>query len=614
MSLQSLITNPTSYNPATGKLTILSIPGDDVESVNNPPSSIGVQLVDNTDPHNPIIRSLLNGPDITIYPPDVNGDVEIAYTGLPPNSVMNNLGTGEPVLTTITTGTLPVNSPREFKTLIPGTNIDITSDANEITISSTGSAAITMNNLLPGPTPEYGNVLTNPGTASSFDFKAIRGHVGINLADTDPNYIELQLTGMQPTILGGVWGNQNDDSIVIGYNNNAAIGLNTNSNVIGSTVGSIGVQDTNIIVTDTNFTTTTGTFTNSNIILSGGGSEIQNATNSNIMALALVAPTTDINNSIYIGDMNNTDAADKSICINSDLYGNNITMASESVYMGTGQNTINLSAGECHFDFKCPAWYYHDLGTGNSSSLLHYDPVTQVITHGSVSSGTTSQMLYYDSGTKAVTYGNLPAAAITMANPGAGVAIDVLMNPGTGSSFNFKSILASGGLDINTSGGNKVSIATMNVNYSTSVTPTSNIVLANNSTTTLTGWAVGVLQNMYNIGGLFNVVTGVYTTAPLANPFRIAYNLTFAYSDSNAAVTPVVITVQLYNQTDAIVQRQMKFRIDHTDTVSYTFSGITNLNNASKQYVFRIINPSLAGTQTVYNSAEFTNLMIDRLL
>lgn len=99
----------------------------------------------------------------------------------------NNLGAGEHILSD------PGTDERfNFKTLIAGNNITLTSDANTITISNSSDIdVITQTNLGVGAA-----VLSNPGTDSSFAFKTLKAGPNI-LLNTTPNDITIvnQLTG-----------------------------------------------------------------------------------------------------------------------------------------------------------------------------------------------------------------------------------------------------------------------------------------------------------------------------------------------------------------------------------------------------------------------------------
>ena len=76
-------------------------------------------------------KSLIAGTNVTI----TNGTDDITINATTPNTSMSNLGAGEGVLST--TGTLPVTTARNFKTLLAGTNVTFSSDANTITINAT---------------------------------------------------------------------------------------------------------------------------------------------------------------------------------------------------------------------------------------------------------------------------------------------------------------------------------------------------------------------------------------------------------------------------------------------------------------------------------------------
>jgi len=505
---------------------------------------------------------------------------------------LENSGAGTQILSNA--GIYPGSVQRNFKTLIAGTDITITDSGTEITINSTGGGGgVTLSNLIPAPTPGTENLLDNPGTGTGpFNFKALVSGAGIDVT-SGPTDVTITNSAMQPTQVGGAYGNQNQDSIVLGYNNLAIIGTNQNSNVIGSDLPALTPQDSNILSTFGNLQLSgSSVYTNSNILVSDNGSEIQNATSSNIIAQNVNSPTTDLDNCLYIGDLANVSTATNSICINTNIGGSAIQMANNSAYIGTGQNAIVLAANSCHLDLNAANLYYHNLGTATASNVL-----------------------YYNTATSQITYGTAPSSSITVANPGAsGSTFEVLMNAGSGSGpFNFRSILPSGGLDVFISGGNKISLSTFPVSYSTNVTLSANQVLVNNSTTNIGSWSTGGMQNLYNTS-VFTLLTGVWLTAAITNPYRIQFNFTFAYQDSNALATPITLIVQLYNSTDAVIQRQKKIYINHDQLQTYIFDGTCNLNNANKAYVFRIVNPSLAGTQTLYGATEYTNLSINKIL
>ena len=787
--LIELIENPTEYVKATGRVRILSIPADDVETVDNIGIGTGV-LVDNTDVHNPKIRTLINGSDITIQ--TIGNEVEINYTGVPPNSVMNNIGTGEPILTVASEGTKAVNFPREFRTLTAGSNITLTPTADEIEISSfanvttayassfrleidpssnpdpgtggllipanptvnaqfsipwvsssvaglcsaynqneinpisglpdfdfsncdaagggvikfnndgkfrfsfncyvlgqddnptdtkiiqilkngdlifpapaasafasqlgctsstvpfkiypfcgsgnvqinagdeiivacilnnfsddnimtlcnnfscerldapitgligpqgppgavnevvndpsvgnyelvenpgappggtivmkklkaganititdnttdleissSGGGSVTLANLVPAPPFGGANILDNPGTGSGpFNFKELVESAGINIT-SGPTDITISVSPMEPLQLGGAYGNMTDTENMIGYSNQAVTGTSQESNVIGSYLPiALTTLHTNIMASYPCMGTSSDSYSDSNIIVSGNNSQVKNSTNTNILASSLAAGSTSMNSCVYIGDMGTTVPSDKSMCINSNLYGNNITMNTESVYFGTGQNAINLSSGECHFDFRCPAWYYHDLQGAPSG---------------------TGHLLHYDSTTKQITYDLPPSINSTFANVGAGQS---LLEAGSIGTFpvtttrSFKTLVAGANITL-TPSANDITISstvTSNNIYNTDGTLTAARTL------TLGGFNLTITgSGNYNLTNTGQVNLGT-TNATVVNIGRNGIQTVF--NSANIAMTnlptgaPSQLTVVSYDTVNKVI-------------------------------------------------------------
>lgn len=425
--------------------------------------------------------------------------------------------------------------------------------------------------------------------------------------------ILLQCDPMSPSVFGSIYGNQTNTENFIGNNNNALTGAGQRSNVIGSDLPGFNTDESNIICSYQNLSTATNTYSRSNIILCGDSSEISSSTNTNIYGKNLNAQTLDMTNCLYIGDMQNTTPADVSICINNNNYGNTITMAKESVYIGSGQNAITLGNNECHLDFRCPKLFYHDLGGGVFSDSLYYDSASGEIAYGAAPSGITGPTGANGSNGATGPTGPTGSSTVKIGSTGAGQNVYGGAGGATGAITFYPLEIDPPGNSVSISS-NNMRVAAIRSSFATNVTLTSNIVLPNSSTTNLTGWSTSGLSNLFNTAASwFTVATGVLAPAAFGGSLRIQVTLNFAFDDTNAGVTPQTFIVQFYNSTDALVVRQKKIYLNHANLMTYTFTFVTNLTS-TKSYIFRIVNNSAAGTQTVYNSAEYTNLSIERLL
>lgn len=193
---------------------------------------------------------------------------------------------------------------------------------------------------------------------------------------------------MEPTTLGIAYGKQDpsgDSRNIFGYGCDASV---TRGNVIaqGIPTGNLTGDKSNVIAS---FNTLQGTnnIIDSNVIVSGDGSEVQNVNRSTLIGQGFQNPN-DYNNSLYIGDMINTTPKNYSMCLNTNYYGGTIEMANESAYIGFAGNNITLNPNEVHLDFRAPKLYYHDLGQASTPNALFYDPSTSRISHDTLPNNT----------------------------------------------------------------------------------------------------------------------------------------------------------------------------------------------------------------------------------
>jgi len=440
--------------------------------------------------------------------------------------------------------------------------------------------------------------------------KTLLGNAGLTIFN-GANDVQFLCNPMAPNAYGSVYGNQTNTENIIGYLNDTVTGFGGNNNVIGSQLpNTLNGVSSNIIVAYQNLSTASSAFTDSNIILSGTGSEINGSSNSSIIGREINASGTSLDQCIYNGDFRNTVTSNNCICINSNLYGNTISMANESVYFGCGQNNITLNNNECHFDFKCPNWFYHDLNNQTYSNILYYDNSNGQIAYGASPAGITGPV--GPTGARGAT-GPTGSGTVTISNLGTDQAFYSGAGGATGL-IQFYNMQFDPPGNVITLNSNNIRVSAIRSSFATNATLTSNAVLANSSTTTLTGWSTAGLSNLFNQNtSWFTLATGILAPAAFGGALRIAVNLNFAFDDTNALITPQTLEVQFFNVTDSLIVRRQKIYINHTNLMNYIFSFVTNLTS-TKTYSFRIVNNSAAGTQTVYNSAEYTNLSIERLL
>lgn len=220
------------------------------------------------------------------------------------------------------------------------------------------------------------------GGDGELDFRGMispNNTITFNPTSTNIEMEAIQPGAMQPTTLGTAYGYQDTGSLLnnLGYDNNSQL---TRGNVIAQGVPTSLTGDKSNVIASVNTLQATNNITNSNVIVSGDGSELQTVDRSTIIGQGFSNPN-DFNNCIYIGDMLNTTPNNYSMCLNTNYYGSPIQMAKESAYFGFGKNNLTLNNGECHFDYGAPNLYYHDLATGTSSNVLYYDNTNGKITY-----------------------------------------------------------------------------------------------------------------------------------------------------------------------------------------------------------------------------------------
>mgnify|MGYP000932849923 CR=1 FL=1 len=139
-------------------------------------------------------KSLIAGTNVTL----TNGTDDITLDVVTPNSNLANLGAGTAILAT--TGVQPVTNVRNFKSLVAGTNLSLSSDANTITINATSSTPnTTLSNLGAGEA-----VLSTTGTlpaTTTRNFKTLLAGTNVTLS-SDANSITINSTAVSPTSQG----------------------------------------------------------------------------------------------------------------------------------------------------------------------------------------------------------------------------------------------------------------------------------------------------------------------------------------------------------------------------------------------------------------------------
>lgn len=391
-------------------------------------------------PGNYNFKTLIGGSNVTLTPTanDITIDVTVPGT---PNSDLENLGAGEPILGTA--GSLPVTTTRNFKTLIGGTNVTLSSTANDITIDVTaGSGNIAQINNFDDTPPvgEY-SLVQNPGTGPNTVVKNIIQGSNVTLVDNgneitinaDDQSLDLENLGAgEPVLSAGSTGSQlltvprNFKTLVAG--SNVTLTPTANDITIDVTSPPSSVQLANLgagNVVLTNPGTGAGPF-NFKTILAGTNVTITPTANDITMNAS----------NIYTNDGTMT----TNRVLN---FGNHIlTLTGPGLLLSSGLSTISLIGNSvASFDGNNNV----NIGASNASQVNLGRSLGTTNIYGntnmqSLVSSVTPNVLSYDTGTKRVNY--MPfTSSVQVANLGAGEV--VLANPGSGAGpFNFKTLLA----------------------------------------------------------------------------------------------------------------------------------------------------------------------------
>jgi hypothetical protein len=414
----------------------------------------------------------------------------------------------------------------------------------------------------------------------------------------------IQCDPMAPTVYGSAYGNQTNTETAIGYNNLAQVGGGQRSNIIGAELPAFNTDEANIMCSYQNLSTAVNTYSRSNIILCGDSSEINSTTNSHIYGENLNAGTLDMNNCVYIGDMQQTTPADVSICLNNNLYGNPITMAEESVYMGCGQNSITLNNNEFHMDFRCPSAFYHDLGGLTTSDVLYYDTANGQIGYGAAPSGS--------AGPTGPTGANGPTGSA-----GSSIVINRIGSVGTTSLFQgatgatgaatFFDIFVGTGLFLSGGVSSAIGISTQLYNPAYSVGLAADIVCAA-GLNTINNMSLGP-TGAYNSGALTLATGQLFTSQNGGGFFSSSLSIQALLS---TAADPTYISVQVFRTDNSTLLFSRNIVITDAFIRNYNFMEMTGINS-SAFYIWRLNVTLNTGSGTVTLFANDTRLTYQRL-
>ncbi len=448
-------------------------------------------------------------------------------------------------------------------------------------------AVITQTNLGSGEP-----ILSDPATANSFHYKTLVAGTNINLVST-PNDITIENTAaipsaMQPTTLGLAYGYQDSGTLLnnLGYDNNSQL---TRGNVIAQGIPNTLVGDKSNVIASVNTLQSNNNIIDSNVMISGDTSEVANVTRSNLIGQSF-NNSSDYDHCLYIGDMTNTTPNNYSTCINTNYYGNPITMAKEAVYFGSGKNNITLANQEFHVDTGCPALYYHDLA-----------------------SASTSDVLYYDSANGKITYSAAPASSVTQNNLGAGEVI--LSNPGTATSFDYKTLVA--GTNINL-------VSTAN---DITIENTAAVPVLNQVSNAYCTWSAATTPSIASATP--QEITNIPTLDPLSSPDWVAVAGGLRYNGTSAKNFIIVcngyflpanvgqsITSQISHSTALVADSSSVQYFSPTDTQPHSFSTRQVIQNVQQNDTIKLaLGRSTASTTVtltanlfVFNSSQYQGL------
>jgi uncharacterized protein (DUF2345 family) len=416
-SYKSLIAGPNiQLIPTANDITIGTTLTGNITQTN---IGLGVGVLSNVGTLNSFaFKSINSGSNITVTSDSNNIYISTPLTG---NITQTKLGSGEGLLSTF--GTL---NSFGVKSLVAGSGILLTSDANEITISNTGSLVnVDLQNIGTGI-----SVLNDPGIGNMFHFKKILAGTGIQINSPGDDIIisndgsSVNVTLNNQTLLGeailfnpGLGNSFNFKTLLAGVgisltSDNNSITLNSTGisaitqNNIG--VGTVLLSDPG---TDSSFSFKSIN-TGSHLSLNDDGSTITintdltgNITQNNLGLGEPIIQTPGTSNTFGIKSL----IAGSNILLTSDL--NTITIASDD---NITQN--NLGAGQ------------HILSNPGTSNTFSYK---------SINAGSN---MVVTSDANNITISNGLTGNITQSNLGAGTPI--LSNPGVDNSFAFKSLVA----------------------------------------------------------------------------------------------------------------------------------------------------------------------------
>ncbi len=420
---------------------------------------------------------------------------------------------------------------------------------------------------------------------------------------------------MQPLVIGSAFGFQDNGSLInnLGYDNNATL---TRGNVIAQGVPSSLTGDKSNVINSVNTLQGSNNIIDSNVIISADTSEVQNVNRSTLIGQSFTN-SNDFDHCMYIGDMTNTTPNNYSMCLNTNYYGSPVQMAKESAYFGFGRNSLTLNNNECHFDFRAPDLYYHDLAQSNTPQMLFYDNATSKITWDSLAvlpSGATG-----------------PTGATGFTGPTGikGVTGPTGTNGATGPTGANGTNGATGPTGANGTNGSNGATGPTGANGSNGATgptgvagPTGASVINeafNQSPETIVFPPAPMTYNFVNLSGgslggfvgsaLINSATGVVTTGAGGGNYFISMAIQYQ-NNAASTITPDQLTLIFRSVTSGQDMFNYRWNVIQNDVNVYSWSGIFRLT-AANTYIFRLSN-TLAGTASMVGGT-FSKITMQRL-